>query len=337
MMADIQQTSDTGVPQAQTEAIARRLLGDDLVNRYGDVIGARPSTAVDSLRDFTLGFTHGQNKVDDLHLKVQKQYQDAYTKQQRAAVAAKTGDIKQAKAILDAIKTVQGLPPGHRTAILKETLEGAGIPYSAAALKMFADSDLLSQLPMDDLQKAVDDGTLSTSEISGVMGSGLNAAKFISEAARRKREDQQTQGLILNAERTKIETKRDQLAFDEARKTRGLDILKKRLTVGGLELGNKLKQKALDKAGKGLTGIPEIDAELAGTPLPAGAAPTVQTPGGTGSTNTAQNALAAAKARLGIVDPMATPVPAGPVTPAPGAPAGESTPVVPGSSPGTGE
>lgn len=263
------QAESSPVPQAQTEGIARRLLGDDLVNRYGDVIGARKATAADVLRDFTIGFSQGREKVDELHMKVQKQFQTSYAKQEAAAIEAKKADSAKVKTVLEAIKTVQGLPPGHRASILKDTLDAAGISYSNAAVKLFTDSDLVSQLPMEKLAEAAGpDGALSTAEVSGVMGSGLNAAKFLSEVSRKNRDEQATQGLILNAERTKLRAKRDAVAAAVERKTAPFRVEGAKLSIENARLNAAVKEKALNTADKSSMLDRVLSGEGLGLPSP---------------------------------------------------------------------
>ena len=235
---------DAGVPQSDSDAIARRLLGDDLVNRYGDVIGTRKPGAADALRDFTVAFSHGQAKADELKMKVQENYREAYTTAQRNAIAAKQADIDKSKAVLDAIKTVQSLPPGQRAGVLKETLDSMGLPHSAAAIKMFTDSDHYAMLPMDILETAASDGTLSTEQISGVFGSALNAAKFMAETARKKRDQQTTGNMVLRAEDQKIKARLDKLKLQREKQ---FGVMRDRLSIKNATLDAKIKEKNLAK------------------------------------------------------------------------------------------
>jgi hypothetical protein len=268
-----------GVPQGDTEAIARRLLGDDLVNRYGDVIGARSTTAADVLRDFTVGFHNGPAKVDELKMKVAETYRDSYVKAQRSALAKAKIDADNVKSILDVVKTVQGLPPGHRTAVFTEHLDALGIPYSKAAVKMFLDADMTAQLPLDELAAAADNGDLKTSDVAGVMGTGLNAAKFLGEVSRRQRDRQATGNMILDAERKRLSIQdaaarfqerqatadaRAQKVEDDARK-RKLGLKKDRLSI---EKSKQSLAKGANAGAGSLTGDPVLDAALGGAAAP---------------------------------------------------------------------
>jgi len=260
------------VPQADSDAIARRLLGDDLVNRYGDVIGARQPGTADVLRDFTVGFSQGRDKVDELHLKVQEQARKAYNKQAQAAVAAKAQDNETVKTVLSAIKTVQGLPPGQRAAVLKDTLDQAGIPYSNAAIKMFTDADMLSRLPPGTLNELGTSSVISTADIAGVMGSGLNAAKFMESMAQRKRDDQTTQTMILGAEQKRVKSVQDATKFAEWKKNNALKQTGAKLSIKNARLNAQVKEKKLAGDGDYLSGI--MAEEEQSVPAPGLAAPT---------------------------------------------------------------
>lgn len=300
------------VPQSQTDAIARRLLGDDLVDKYGDVIGARKTGPADVLRDFTIGMHQGAGKVDELHAQVQDQFEKSYNQAATRAIEAKKADIAKGQAFIGAIKTIQGLPPGHRAAVLKETLDQMGIPYSGAAIKMFTDSDMLGNVPLGELENRVNDGTISTNDIAGVMGSGTNAAQFMQNMARKKQDDQATSNMILSAENTRI---RNQAARLKLKTDKSLAPL----SIKNAQLRGEVMQKALDK-NTGITGIPEIDnairAGVMGQQQPNGQAqgtPTTPVPGNIGqgqptvqsqaqplAAPAAGNDVEAAKARLGL-------------------------------------
>jgi hypothetical protein len=308
------------VPQGETEGIARRLLGDDIVSRYGDVIGARKAGMADVLRDFTLGFTKGQGAVDALHLKVQDQFSQQYHQAATTAAAEKKIDVDKAKAALKALKDVQGLPPGNRVAVLKDTYDALGITNMTTPLKMFADSDILAQLPMDKLEKAAAEGTLSTAQMSAVFGDASKATQFINEAARRKRDEAQTGNAILAAERTALSMKRDKLKLAEEKARHPLSIKDAQLRSENLTLQNKAIEAKLAKgasggalgallSGKGL-GLPAQQA-----PAPVSTSPKLAEPGvvplappdpmaGTGSSALAPaaspDAVAAIKAKYGL-------------------------------------
>jgi hypothetical protein len=194
-----------GISQADTEAIARRLFGDAIVDKLGDVMGARKPTLADGIRDFVIASTKGLDTLEALRQKQREDFQNAFFKAQQAAAAKALADRQTVKTVLDAIKTVQGLPPGQRAAVLKETLDQAGIPYSQAAIKMFTDADILSQLPMDQLDQAADQGKITTADVAGVFGSGLNAAKFHQSLALAKQDQEKTQNLILDRTKTALQ------------------------------------------------------------------------------------------------------------------------------------
>lgn len=290
------------VPQAQTEGIARRLLGDDLVNRYGDVIGARKPTAADVLRDFTIGFTKGADKADELKMKVRDTYENAYAKRQRAAIAQAQQDGEKVKTMTAAIREAAKYP-GYATGILKEALAPLGLQPTPTVLKMMADIDLMGNTPLDELDAAADDGkgTVVMGAAAAAMGSPLNFAKFLSENARRRRDDQATGNAIIETQAKRLKLKRDKLKFAQEKK-------KAPLSIRDAQLSNQIKEKRLNKpdVAIGMTGVPEIDAELAGSdetastlqpaPTTAPATSPVTAPLATPS----QTDVDAAKARLGL-------------------------------------
>lgn len=236
------------VPQAQTEGIARRLMGDDLVNRYGDVMGVRPYSAADALRDFTTGWQGGANKenADKLKMQIRNQFQTQYNKSQAAAIAQKQADVKNATSVIEAIKNVQALPPGHRAQILKETLDNAGIPYSNAAIKMFADSDLIAQLPMSEIEKQANDGTLDTATLGSVFGTALNAGKFMEAAANKKRYDQTTQNLVLDAELKNQQKRKNDADYQQALLMNPLKLKAEKLSIRNAHLTGEQRQYKID-------------------------------------------------------------------------------------------
>lgn len=72
--------------QAATMKIARQLLGPDLAERYGDVVGGRPVTAGDVARDFAIGaISRDPGKADAIKAQVYQQYNDQLRKEEDQA------------------------------------------------------------------------------------------------------------------------------------------------------------------------------------------------------------------------------------------------------------
>lgn len=243
------------IPQAATEGIARRLLGDDLVNRYGDVMGARKTTAADVLRDFTIGFRHGQEKVDELHMKVQDTARKAYNKQAEKALASKQQDIQTTKAAWQAATWIsEHGPAGYKEKMLKEQWDKLGVTYTPTTLKMFADADFLAQLPQKDIDKGIEDGTIDTSMLNAFTGDSMKASQFRSEAMKRKRDEADTNRMILGAEGTRIKQQRDRLKLKQEKQAyaAGVPQAKDTLSITNAQLNADVKRQKLAKGNGGV-------------------------------------------------------------------------------------
>lgn len=271
------------IPQADTDRIARRLLGDDMVDRYGDVLGTRKHGLRDIARDFALGVAGGPTKSLELRAQVREQFQKAYDKEAKAAAVKAQQDREQATMVINTLKGVAGLAPGHRAAIFQETLDQAGIPYSKAAVKFLTDADTLAQLPMDDLMEKAEKGEVSIASISSIMGSGSNAARWYTDMVRAKKDRQQTGNMILDAEMKRVNLEDIQRKIRERMARQPELDAARRERLKGQKLDNANKRKALTKpaAGKGMTGIPELDAAIA-APAQTPPAPPATPPAGAG-------------------------------------------------------
>jgi hypothetical protein len=231
-----------GVPQAQTAAIAKRLLGEDGFNRFGDVVGARPSTWRDTLRDFTIGMTKGADAVEVLKMRQRENFQEAVYREQRAAIAKAKVDQDNVKSVLDTIVTVSKLPPGHRTGILKSQLQALGIEPDPSALKMFTDSDLIANMPIDSLFEAAQrgDGTIDMSKLAAVFGNGKAAADFYVNMIRAQKDREQTQKIALDMLRSRVSTAKTIEDNQRAAEKHAVDLETKRvgLKTKKIELRN---------------------------------------------------------------------------------------------------
>lgn len=267
------------IPQSDTDTIARRLLGDDMVDRFGDVIGARPHGLRDVARDFALGVSGGPTASLELRTKVQEQFQKAYNTEAKAAAARAQQDRETATMVINTLKTVSGLPPGHRASIFQETLDQAGIPYSKAAVKFLVDADTAAQLPMPLLFEKARSGELTTANISAVLGSASNTARWYTDMMRASRDRIETGNKILEAEKKALSIRDLQEKMRIRAENERVQAAGLRERVKAQKLGNVKKRRALDAPPKGAAGgLPEdIAAELspaAGAPVaPAAIAP----------------------------------------------------------------
>jgi hypothetical protein len=191
-----------GVSQADPEKIARSLVGDDLVNKYGDVMGVRPTGVADVVRDFATGVTEGPAKTEALKALARKQYQDAYFREKRAAVARAAEDRNKAIGMLQAVVTVNKLPPNQRATAYKDAMKSFGVTPDATAVKMFTDADSIMKLPLRDIFKAAergDDG-FTANDLANAFGSWDAATNFFQEQRQIESHRLDVQGKILDNE-----------------------------------------------------------------------------------------------------------------------------------------
>jgi hypothetical protein len=204
------------VPQADTEAIARRLMGDSLVDRYGDVIGARDTGVADVLRDFTIGFSQGQQKVDELHLKMQDTFRDQYNKAAERAVADKKLDMEKTSAAWEAVKWAsEKAPRGYASGILKERLAQLGFEPTPTSLKMLADADFVAQLPKNMIDEAVANGNVNSTMLNAYFSDPMELDKFRNNAVERQRDEADTGRIILDTENKALKNKTDRAKYKD--------------------------------------------------------------------------------------------------------------------------
>jgi len=83
------------LPQAATATIARRLLGPALADRYGDVLGIRPTGVADVARDFSIGMVSGDpTKADQLKAQLVQGY-NREKRQEETDLARRQGEARQ--------------------------------------------------------------------------------------------------------------------------------------------------------------------------------------------------------------------------------------------------
>lgn len=210
------QAGGSAVPQSDTNAVARALLGDATVEQFGDVIGARPTGFKDVLRDFAIGAARGPEALEQIKGLQRKAYSDALFRQQQAALARKKADIAQAGAVLDTYKKVQGMPAGARASLLKSQLESIGITPDPAALKLMLNGDILAQLPMQEIMDAHQREEISTANLQEVFGSAKGAIDFVTGMTRAAKDRQSVDSIALDILRKGQEAgRRERDIFEE--------------------------------------------------------------------------------------------------------------------------
>lgn len=135
-----------GVRQAQDDTVQRALLGDELTDRYGDVLGLRKETWRDFWRDFgnELG---GKGNAERIKQRVIDQYQTREREERLAAQERDQEDRLKLQSFFDLIGKVKTIPKGHRKGILQVGFNKLGMEASPEVLKLIADVENFGQLP----------------------------------------------------------------------------------------------------------------------------------------------------------------------------------------------
>lgn len=210
-------------PQADQDAIQRKLLGDDLVDRYGDVLGSRPRTMTDRLRDFTISMSEGPKAVRDLQFKVLDTYQKQYQTAVRTGISQRQQEIAQINTIFRAIEAGRK-NPGYGAQILTSTLKSLGITPDPAVVKMMTDEDVLAKIQIQKLSDAAQqiDGP-ELSEILGLFTDPVAAGEFLADAKKRKLDEarvgkEAASTAYKTLQTQKLRTELDALPFEQAAK-----------------------------------------------------------------------------------------------------------------------
>lgn len=195
------------LPQADTMTIAKRLLGP-LADRYGDVIGARPTTFQDVARDLAIGTMSGDpTKADQLKMKVADSYREQLRKEEDQAFQREDAARQQINGFFELLKQGKTVPKDLRKDFFKETLPQVGVePTSPLFLKILADhdkfGDVYDALADPALQEAMLNDPLGAVEkmiAAGHDGSmALGIAKQVQQMQRYRAE---TQGIIARTSR----------------------------------------------------------------------------------------------------------------------------------------
>lgn len=140
-----------GVPQSDTEKVARGLVGDEMVNRYGDVLGVRKSTWADTARDFALGAAAdprtgkpaGIAGADAAKQQIRDQYDKSARQAERAGIARADEARKNNQTFAEGMKTSRRVPKARRKDYIRELATQSGLKIdSPAVINALADSDL---------------------------------------------------------------------------------------------------------------------------------------------------------------------------------------------------
>lgn len=271
-----------GVAQADTERVARGLVGDDLVNRYGDVIGARRATAADALRDFALGTTKGADAVTGMKLQVRKAYEDRQIQAERAGVARAAQAREQVAGWGRLITQSKLMPKTIRKKYIETGLSKLGLPeadplfIAAATDPDIPLADALSDPKVQELLNS--DPFEAQALITKMTGDGHAALAYVQQYQQLKAQNKtaENDALVLKLNKLKLVKGMEDayraagpVGLAQARETEKLKLKTDRLAYKERKIKLKTAEKKLAGGGsKGLTGIPEIDAQLSGGSTP---------------------------------------------------------------------
>lgn len=181
------------VPQADTERVARSLVGDDLVNRYGDVLGIRKPGLADAARDFALGMTHGADKVTQLKMQVRDEYDKRQLQAQRRGMAQVQIEKEKVNGFFDLVNKARSLPnKSLAQTFLKEQLPQLGYGNNAAMIKLIMDPTFFDQPTLQHLMTLSQDDPAAFSQAlqeatNGDLNKAVQLGNQIKEASAKER------------------------------------------------------------------------------------------------------------------------------------------------------
>jgi len=197
------------LPQAATMAIARRLLGPGLADRYGDVIGARPTNLADHARDFALGFISGDpTKADTLKARVMENYQEELRRTEEAARQREDDARQTVSGFFQLLTQGKKVPKELRKDFFKESLPKLGIePTSPLFLKILSDTDkfgdIYDALADPELQRLSDEDPISAVQRLVAMGhDGGEALQVAQSIQQMRRYRAETEHIVAKTRRT---------------------------------------------------------------------------------------------------------------------------------------
>lgn len=240
------------VPQSDAAVIAERLLGPELADRYGDVLGTRKGRAGDFWRDFGNEYA-GKGQAEAIKQRVIGQYQQKYRREQQEAQQKDQEDRLKITSLADLIRSVKGMPKGHAAGIIKAGLDKLGMSASPEVLKLFADPEKFDASELfspEMMQMAEDDPQAFLEQSEAVLGDAQAALALQKGVRGVKQQKADTHRLILEDDRKKAGIEQTRALTEESRA--------------------RTEQIKKGKAGKG--GIADIYAEMGASGAP-GAAP----------------------------------------------------------------
>lgn len=169
--ADAGEQAIQGTPlQAQTASIAKGLgFSDEVIDRYGDAIGARPRRTSDFLRDFATGFIQNDPEAATrIKTQVRDQFNQQVERKLRIARQKKEEDRQQALFLLDAVKKSQAVGGANGAALLKDIYKQAGMEPTPSIMKMMTDRDQWNQEILEEMEDMVTKGVITTDDFKSI-------------------------------------------------------------------------------------------------------------------------------------------------------------------------
>jgi hypothetical protein len=196
------------LPQAGTMAIAKRLLGPGLADRYGDVIGARPTGVQDVARDFAIGALSGDPfKADQLKAKVVQGYHEELRREEDQTLQREAAAREQLQGFFTLLEQGKRVPKELRADFFKEGLPKLGVePTSPLFMKILTNyekhGDVYDALLDPEIRRMADEDPLSAVEQMTAMGyDGAQALTLAKQVQEMKRYRADTQYLISRTNR----------------------------------------------------------------------------------------------------------------------------------------
>lgn len=194
------------LPQADTMKIATQLLGPDLAQRYGDVIGARPTSVQDIARDFAVGTISGDpNKADSLKARVVQNFNEEMRREQDAAIARDQEDRRKLDALFEVIRESRKAPKKYRREFLRDGLARIGMEANPLVEKIitepeeFPGAELIGDEDM--YRRAQDNPQEALAQATQLLGDPNVAVAVIKHFQSIEQNRVQTQNLILEGRR----------------------------------------------------------------------------------------------------------------------------------------
>ena len=255
------------VPQSDSRVIAERLLGPEMTERYGDVLGIRKGTWKDFWRDAGNEIGRSGN-ADRVKERVIDQYNQKYRQERQDAEQKDQENRLKIQSYVDLVRSMKDTPKKFRTAVFKEGLEKLGMAASPTVLKMLSDpeefnaEEILTPEMVEMLQEDSAAGLQQLEQVGMDPQAAVALKKGIQQMRRTKEE---TQALILRNERNR--------AGIEQTRAR-TDLIKARTAqIKAGKAGGASKTPLLDKLrGAPAAGAPQVTVrkkEPAGIPQPA--------------------------------------------------------------------